>query len=113
MTLCLFDSFHIFDLKHLAQMIRVVDLTDSKGLPGLILGICFTAIATLAVILRVISRRMIKTPLGVDDYMIIVALVRYLSTDAKYGRLNTPMNRFLALGAKFATSSVGQQMLGN
>ena len=93
-------------------MIRVVDLQDSKGLPGLILGICFTALAACAVSLRLISRRMIKTPLGLDDYMIIVALVRYPSTNAKYGQLNTPTNRFLALGAKFATSSVDQQMLG-
>lgn len=89
---------------------QVADLHDSKGLPGLIVGVCFTAIATVAVILRIKSRKMMKTPLGVDDYMIMVALVRNLSTDTSYGRLNIPINRSLALDALSATSSVGKEM---
>ena len=89
---------------------RVADLHDSKGLPGLIVGVCFTAIATGAVILRIKSRKMMKTALGMDDYMIMVALVRSLSTDTSDGRLNIHMNSFLALDALSATSSVGKDL---
>ena len=52
-----------------------VDLHGSQGLSGIILGSCFGFVATIAVVLRIISRRLTKNPLGADDYMIVMALV--------------------------------------
>lgn len=40
------------------------------------MSICL-ALATIAVILRVVARRMSKASIGKDDHMIFVALVRY------------------------------------
>lgn len=43
-------------------------------------GICF-ALAAIAVILRVLSRRVISASLGKDDYMIFAALVRLICVE--------------------------------
>ena len=41
-------------------------------------------LATIAVALRVLARRMMKTPLGADDWMIFTALVREIPTSTPY-----------------------------
>ena len=88
-------------------MPQIVDLHASKGLTGLIVGVCFTAIATGAVALRILSRRMMKTALGVDDYMIILALVwePFVAMFQWHMRLTdlVPTNRSLAMDASPAT----------
>lgn len=53
---------------------------DNLGIRPLVIGAVFNAVATIAVLLRVLSARMGKCrTLHADDYMILLALVR-LST---------------------------------
>lgn len=55
---------------------RSIDLRHDPGIAQLVIAVIFTLLAIIAVILRLVSRRLSKTKLQLDDYMIIVALVR-------------------------------------
>ena len=55
--------------------LQPASLDGSKGLVGVIVGGIFGLLATVAVALRIVSRRMTKARLGADDYMMVVALV--------------------------------------
>ena len=55
--------------------LQPASLDGSKGLIGVIVGGIFGLLATVAVALRIVSRRMTKARLGADDYMMVVALV--------------------------------------
>lgn len=91
--------------------LQTVNLKDSKGLEGLIVGICLGGLATTAVVLRLLSRRMMKVQLGADDYMIIVALVG-VSQAFGYGRdANRLKFRSLPMHVLFLTYSVSEQTL--
>ena len=51
-------------------------LHDNKAPQMVAASISFIVISTVAVILRLVARRMQKIRLGSDDYMIVVSLVR-------------------------------------
>ena len=54
-------------------------LAENKG-PHVITGCLTVAIlATIAVVLRLLARRLQKSTIGADDYLILLALVRSLS----------------------------------
>ena len=55
--------------------LQPASLDGSKGLVGVIVGGIFGLLATVAVALRIVARRMTKARLGADDYMMVVALV--------------------------------------
>lgn len=55
---------------------RSFDLRHDPGIVQLVITVIFTLLAVIAVILRLVSRRLAKAKLQLDDYIIIVALVR-------------------------------------
>jgi len=55
---------------------RSIDLRQDPGIAQLVITVIFTLLAVIAVILRLVSRRLSKAKLQLDDYIIIVALVR-------------------------------------
>ncbi len=55
---------------------RSIDLRHDPGIAQLVITVIFTLLAVIAVILRLVSRRLSKAKLQLDDYIIIVALVR-------------------------------------
>ena len=58
---------------------RSIELSSDAGLAQVIVAIFFGAITIAAVILRLVSRRISKVSLGMNDWMIILALVRNIS----------------------------------
>ena len=44
-------------------------------LQPLIIAVVFPTLASIAVVLRFVSKRIVKAPLSIDDYMILLALV--------------------------------------
>lgn len=55
---------------------RTVNSIDNvHQLQPFVIAIVFPTLATIAIILRLISKRLIKAPFGMDDYMIVAALV--------------------------------------
>lgn len=59
---------------------RSVDLNRDPGNAQLAVAFIFGFLALLAVILRVLSRRISKVPLAANDYMIFLGLVRSSKT---------------------------------
>lgn len=55
---------------------RSVDLNEDPGIAQLAVALIFGLLALLAVILRVLSRRLSKIRLAMNDYMIFLGLVR-------------------------------------
>lgn len=61
---------------------RTVNSIDNvHQLQPFVIAIVFPTLATAAVILRLISKRIIKAPFGMDDYMIVAALVVFTHCD--------------------------------
>ena len=59
---------------------RTINSIDNvHQLRPLVIAVVFPSLATVAVVLRFISKRIIKAPLSTDDYMILASLV-WLST---------------------------------
>lgn len=55
---------------------RTVNSVDNvHQLQPLVIAVVFPSLATLAVVLRLVSKRIIKAPFSIDDYMILAALV--------------------------------------
>lgn len=50
-------------------------IENIQQLQPLIIACVFPALATVAVLLRFVSKRIVKAPISTDDYMILVALV--------------------------------------
>ena len=50
---------------------------DNRGTPVLILGWVSVSVAGIIVILRLVTRGVLRNTLGWDDYMIVVAQVRH------------------------------------
>ncbi len=50
----------------------------SSALASLIVPVVFTVLATVTVALRIAGRRIKRTPLWYDDFMIMAALVGYI-----------------------------------
>lgn len=82
----------------------------SKGIEGLIVGGSFIAFATVTVVLRLISRRMMKNALEVDDYMIVVALVGKNLLLERQMQLIISINRYLPMGVFSATLLVSHEI---
>lgn len=57
---------------------QVIPIKKNAQLKPLIIAVVFTAFATAAVILRLVAKSIVKSRFGVDDYMILICLVRYL-----------------------------------
>jgi len=55
---------------------RSIDLRRDPGITQLVVTVIFTLLAIIAVVLRLVSRRLSKVKPQLDDYIIIVALVR-------------------------------------
>ena len=55
---------------------RSVDLKGSPGVAQLVVAIIFGVLATLSVVLRFVSRRISRVYLSINDYAIVIALVR-------------------------------------
>lgn len=53
----------------------VNSINNVHQLQPLVIAVIFPSLATVAVVLRLISKRIIKTAFGMDDYMILAALV--------------------------------------
>ena len=52
-----------------------IDLTENHDAELYAVTIIFTVLAVTAAVLRIISTRMRRTPLGIDDYLVLLALV--------------------------------------
>ncbi len=68
---------------------RSIDLRHDPGIAQLVITVIFTLLAVIAVILRLVSRRLSKAKLQLDDYIIIVALVRARVNYLCYTQLTT------------------------
>ncbi|KAL9038286.1 MAG: hypothetical protein Q9180_003232 [Flavoplaca navasiana] len=55
---------------------RSIDLNSSSGVAQLVVAIIFGVLATLSVVLRFVSRRISRVYLSINDYAIVIALVR-------------------------------------
>ncbi|KAL8876720.1 MAG: hypothetical protein Q9198_005133 [Flavoplaca austrocitrina] len=55
---------------------RSIDLNSSPGVAQLVVAIIFGVLATLSVVLRFVSRRISRVYLSINDYAIVIALVR-------------------------------------
>ena len=55
---------------------RSPGLERNRGLAQVVVAIVFGIIAIIAVVLRITSRRMSRVSLGMNDYMIVLALVQ-------------------------------------
>ena len=60
---------------------QLVELTTPSQQAPFALQILFAFLSTLAVILRIIARRKKHLPLQWDDYLIVIALVGFLSLE--------------------------------
>ncbi|KAL8734369.1 MAG: hypothetical protein Q9166_001567 [cf. Caloplaca sp. 2 TL-2023] len=54
---------------------RSVDLDGNSGVAQLVVAIIFGTLATISVVLRIVSRRLSRVSLSMNDYMIIIALL--------------------------------------
>ena|SRR2546429_2468492 len=63
------------------------------GYATLVVSILFTVLATVAVVARLLTRRVLRITLGADDWLIILGLIAYYgyTTDALFGNLNSPL----------------------
>lgn len=55
---------------------RSIDLNGNPGIAQLVVAIIFGILATVAVILRILSRKVSKVNLSICDYTMMFALVR-------------------------------------
>ena len=55
---------------------RVLEQENARGMTLLVISILALVLSTLAVICRLMARRIKRTPLAWDDLFIIIALVR-------------------------------------
>ncbi len=55
--------------------LQPVNLNGDVGVRPLVVAVIFIVLATVSVVLRYVSRRMMKAPLAADDYLICLALV--------------------------------------
>ena len=55
---------------------RSIDLGRDPGVAQIVISVVFALLAIIAVVLRIVSRRLSKVKLQLNDYLIIVALVR-------------------------------------
>ena len=55
---------------------QLAHIHDSRQRSIVILNVCFSVLATVAVVCRLWARRLVKVPWRYDDYTIILALVR-------------------------------------
>lgn len=53
----------------------VNSITNVHQVQPLVIAVVFPSLAAVAVALRLVSKRIVKAPLGTDDYMILAALV--------------------------------------
>lgn len=58
---------------------HITDMDRDGGMAQLIVAVAFGSLAIVAVVLRIISRRLSRVYLQMNDYMIIFALVEHLS----------------------------------
>lgn len=56
-----------------------IKMEADGGMAQLVIAVVFGVLATIAVTLRIISRRLSRVCLGMTDYMIILALVQALA----------------------------------
>ena len=74
-----------FALSNAGKMaLDTVKVHTTEQLVLLLVSIFSAALATTAVVLRVISHRIKRAPLGLDDWAIFVALVQFHPTDIAY-----------------------------
>ena len=57
---------------------RSITMKDDGGMAQLVIAVLFGTLAVIAVVLRIISRRLSRVRLGMTDYMITLALVQVL-----------------------------------
>lgn len=55
-------------------------MNDNRGPEIVAATATLTVLATIAVILRFLARRIAKAPYGIDDWLILVALVSFFET---------------------------------
>ena len=63
-----------------ALHVRKIETQNNRGVELLVIAVVILSLATLAVALRFVSRRIKRVRWAADDYMIIVALVSYYSS---------------------------------
>lgn len=57
---------------------QIIPIKKNAQLKPLIIAVVFTTFATAAVILRLVAKSLVQSRFGVDDYMILICLVRHL-----------------------------------
>ena len=55
---------------------KVIAIKKNDQVRPLVVAVVFAAFATLSVILRLVAKRLVQPRFGIDDYMILIALVR-------------------------------------
>ena len=58
---------------------QLTHLQDSRGWEVITLNVVMVTLSTIAVVLRLVARRVVSVPLSWDDFLIIFALVRLTS----------------------------------
>lgn len=58
---------------------QAIPIKQNVQVKPLIIAVVFTTFATVAVILRLVAKHIIKSRFGIDDYMIMICLVKLAS----------------------------------
>ena len=78
-----------------ALHVRKIETQNNRGVELLVIAVVILSLATLAVALRFVSRRIKRVRWAADDYMIIVALVSYDSSQRLSGNTHGYSDRSL------------------